>query len=83
MRTQSYVLAALFATCEAVQLSHRHHHHNDFVQFATGMNGNEELNEFAEMNHQKYSYAQALPECNGGPNNKPGVNCKAAEQSFA
>jgi hypothetical protein len=76
MRTSSYVVACLFASTKAVQLSH---HHN-YVQFATGLDGTEQLGETATMNHHAYNYAQGLPECNGGPNNVAGVNCRAGEE---
>ena len=54
MKTQ--VLLALIAGTQAV--SRHHPHHNSYVNFATGMNGDEDLGEDITMKGDKFHFNQ-------------------------
>ena len=66
------IILALIASVSARQ--HSPLYNQKMVQFATGMNGDEDLGQDIIMKGEKFHYNQ-LPPCNG-TNGKPGVDCE-------
>ena len=65
---------ALLASASAMQLHHSPMYNQKLLQFATGMNGDEDLGQDITMKGEKFHYNQ-LPICNG-TNGTPGVDCE-------
>ena len=72
---KTFVAVALLASVNAVT-KHSPMYNQKLLQFATGMNGDEDLGEKITMKGEKFSYNQGgLPICNG-TNGTPGVDCE-------
>ena len=73
---KTFALVVLLASVNAINHKVSPMHNQKLLQFATGMNGDEDLGQDIIMKGNKFHYNQ-LPVCNG-TNGTPGTDCTPA-----